>query len=139
MFLLTFHKIFCYNTRHTTILTTLSASSVPKSVTTEYQIMKQEHKTQIDASKINHCQKTAKQQKAFAAIIAEKKTQLKTAENTAMGYHEMLQKISKEVADAHCCARDHQEKLSKTEICWQQSISKKCVILKERLLYLKIN
>ena len=59
--------------------------------------MKQEYKTQIDASKISHCQKMAEQQKAIAAIIAEKKTQLKTAENTAMGYHEMLQEISKEV------------------------------------------
>ena len=93
--------------------------------------MKQEYKTQIDASKISHRQKTAEQQRAIATITAEKKTQLKAAENTAMGYHEMLQEISKEVADAHCCARDHQEK--------QQSVSKKCVILKERLLYFKTN
>ena len=69
--------------------------------------MKQEYKTQIDASKISHRQKTAKQQKAIAAIIAERKTHLKTAENTAMGYHEMLPEISKEAVDAHCCARDH--------------------------------
>jgi hypothetical protein len=74
--------------------------------------MKQEYKTQIDASKIIYHHKTAEQQKTIAAIIAEKKTQLKTAENTATGYHEMLQEISKEVADANCCARDHQAKLS---------------------------
>ena len=61
--------------------------------------MKQDHKRQIDASMIIH-QKN-EQQKAIAVIIAEKKTQLKTADNIAMGYHEMLQEISREVADAN--------------------------------------
>jgi len=105
---------YCAITLDTTILTTLSPSSVPKSVNTEYQIMKQEYKTQIDASKIGHHQKMAEQQKAIATIIPDKKTQLKTAENTTVGYHEMLHDISKEFADANCCVRDHQEKLSKT-------------------------
>ncbi len=107
--------------------------------------MKQEYKTKIDASKISHHQKTAEQQKAIAAIIAKKKTQLKTAENTAMGYHEMLQEISKEVADAHCCARDHQEKLSKTEMLATKRLEKvrdiegKVTLLQDKLAEQYVN
>ena len=80
--------------------------------------MKQEYEAQMDASKISHHHKTAEQQRAIAAVIAEKKTKFKTAENTAMEYHEMFQGIFKEVADANCCIRDHQKKLSKMR-CWQ--------------------
>ena len=45
-----------------------------------------------------------------------------------MGYHEMLHEISKEVADANCCARDHQEKLSKTELLATKRFEKVCDI-----------
>jgi hypothetical protein len=62
------------------MLTTPSSSSIPKSDITEYQIMQQEYKTQMDASKVSHHQKTAKQQKAIAAIIAEKRHNSKQQE-----------------------------------------------------------
>ena len=54
------------------------------SVITKYQIVKQENQAQIDASKISHWQKTAKQQKEIATVIAEKNAQHTTTENTAM-------------------------------------------------------